>query len=310
MPVTFNGPLIALVALWLAVISIAGWWWWTLSVRGRMLRRLLEFNQPQAEPIELDRSWLGWWLYRAGYRGRTSVATFVLLTFVCLVFAGVFVSAVYWLGLVDLWASLMYQLPGSVGEVFLPLAWGSPWIGALLVAAIPALVVHARRKQRIAEVEQDLPTFLDLLATLAEAGLGFDSALDRILESQPNQRTLGVEFRAFQLDSLAGRTRVQALRRLMQRVDVPWFSIFLSAVIQAEQIGSGLAQTLRIQADDLRSRRRERALALAMSIPVKLLFPLIVCFLPGIMVAAVGPTAFQLVQMLDSVLRNAGLGTP
>jgi tight adherence protein C len=309
-PATLNAPLVILISLWLAVVSLAGWWWWTMSVRGQTLRRLLEFNRPQVETVELERSWLGWWLYRAGFRSATAVTTFLSLTGICVLVAAGLLIAIQQSGLVALWSSVLYQIPGAVGEVFLPLAWGSPWIAGIMVAAIPAIVVHQRRKRRIAEVEQDLPTFLDLLATLAEAGLGFDSALDRILESHPRQRTLSVEFRAFQLDSLAGRTRVQALRRLMQRVDVPWFSIFLSAVIQAEQIGSGLAQTLKIQADDLRNRRRERALALAMSIPVKLLLPLIVCFLPGIMVAAVGPTAYQLVQMLDGVLRNAGLGAP
>jgi pilus assembly protein TadC len=154
-------------------------------------------------------------------------------------------------------------------------------------------------------VEQDLPLALDLLATLAEAGLGFDSALDRILTTQRSNRPLAEDLRLFQIDILAGRQRVEALRRLMQRVDVAWFSIFVSAVIHAEQVGSGLAQTLRTQADDLRMRRRERALALAMAVPVKLLFPLIVCFLPGVMTAALGPVVFQIVQVLDSFLKGS-----
>ena len=86
---------------------------------------------------------------------------------------------------------------------------------------------------------------------------------------------------------------------------MPWFSIFVSAVLHAEQVGSGLAQTLRVQAEDLRIRRRERALALAMGVPVKLLFPLIVCFLPGIMVAAMGPVIYQIVQVLDQFLQGS-----
>lgn len=75
--------------------------------------------------------------------------------------------------------------------------------------------------------------------------------------------------------------------------------------MHAEQVGSSLAQTLRAQADDLRVRRRERALAFAMAVPVRLLGPLIICFLPGIMTATLGPIVYQIVQVLDSFLQGA-----
>jgi tight adherence protein C len=137
--------------------------------------------------------------------------------------------------------------------------------------------------------------------------MGFDSALDRILQSQPSNRPLVEDFRIFQIDVLAGRQRVEALRRLMARVDVAWFSIFISAVIHAEQIGTGLAETLRVQAEDLRNRRRERVLALTMSMPVKLVLPLVICFLPGILLAAVGPTIFQMLQVIDRANIQQGI---
>ncbi len=92
------------------------------------------------------------------------------------------------------------------------------------------------------------------------------------------------------------------MRWLDRRVAVTWFSIFISAVVQAEQIGAGLAEVLKIQAEDFRQRRREQALALAMSTPVKLLFPLIVCYMPGIFTAAMGPTYFELIKFLDSLV--------
>jgi pilus assembly protein TadC len=147
---------------------------------------------------------------------------------------------------------------------------------------------------------------LDLLATLAEAGLSFDAALDRVLESQRRDRPLSQDFRLFRLEILTGRPRIESLQRLNRSVSVPWFSIFVSALIHAEQVGSGLASTLRAQADDLRNRRRERALATAMAVPVKLLFPLIICFLPGIMIASLGPIIFQIVQVLDQFLQGGG----
>jgi hypothetical protein len=145
------------------------------------------------------------------------------------------------------------------------------WMPLLLLSGVPALAVRTARRKRVMSVEQDLPLTLDLLATLAEAGLGLDAAIGRVVDSQPRDRPLFQEFRTFQRDLLAGRSRIEALRHLSRRLEVIWFNIFISAVIQAEQIGAGLAEVLRIQADDLRSRRRERALAFAMAIPVKLL---------------------------------------
>jgi tight adherence protein C len=85
-------------------------------------------------------------------------------------------------------------------------------------------------------------------------------------------------------------------------VEVPWFGIFISAIAQAEQLGSGLAEILRIQAEDLRQRRRERAMAFAMTIPIKLLFPLVVCFLPAIFVFSIGPAFYQIAQTIDTLL--------
>jgi len=78
-------------------------------------------------------------------------------------------------------------------------------------------------------------------------------------------------------------------------------------LVQAEQVGSGISEVLRRQADDLRNRRRERALALANALPVKLLFPLVICFLPGLFVATLGPTFYQFFQFADAVIQNRGL---
>ena len=79
--------------------------------------------------------------------------------------------------------------------------------------------------------------------------------------------------------------------------------MLVSALVQAEQLGSGIAQTLRRQADDLRDRRRERANAFAMALPIKRMFPLVVCFLPGIFVWTLGPFFVQLFQIADTFLK-------
>jgi len=254
---------------------------------------------------DLNRNFIVRWLYISGFRAQSAQAVFLALTLLGFLLGIGFLAVIYWSGAVTQFAALLRLIPGGVGEVFLPIAWTSPWFGGILLTLLPTLYVRAKRRKRIQHIEQDLPLTLDLLATLAEAGLSFDSALDRILQTQPQERPLIEDLRLFQVDILAGRSRIEALRRLMQRVDVPWFSIFVSAIMHAEQVGSSLAATLRLQADDLRMRRRERALAMAMAIPVKLLFPLIVCFLPGIMTAALGPIVYQIVQVLDSFLKGA-----
>ena len=81
-------------------------------------------------------------------------------------------------------------------------------------------------------------------------------------------------------------------------------TILVAALVQAEQLGSGIAQALRRQADDLLVRRRERANAFAMSLPVKRMIPLVICLLPGIFVSAFGPAFTQLFQVADTFMRT------
>ena len=140
---------------------------------------------------------------------------------------------------------------------------------------------------------------------MAEAGLGFDAALAKIVRAQGSDRALASEFINFQYDMLAGMSRTQALRQLARRVDVPSLSTFTSALIQAEQVGASMAETLQHQAVDLRQRRRENALLQAQALPVKLVFPLVVCFLPGIFATTLAPVLFQMVQVANSVLSSS-----
>ncbi|MCA9225901.1 MAG: type II secretion system F family protein, partial [Planctomycetales bacterium] len=156
---------------------------------------------------------------------------------------------------------------------------------------------------RVELVEQDLPLALELLSTLSEAGLGFDAALTRILKTRLSGRPLATEFQMFQADLLAGRARVESLRRLSTRIDLPSVSVFVSALVQAEQLGMGIARVLRQQADDVRARRRERAIAFANALPTKRVIPLVVCFLPGLFVWTLGPAFVQLFKMAETFIQ-------
>jgi len=195
------------------------------------------------------------------------------------------------------------HLPAGLGDIFLPIFALAPWLAFVTFALMPSLIVRAARRTRIEQIEQDLPISLELLSTLSEAGLGFDAALARVLESVMQDRPLEREFRSYQADLLAGRSRSDALRRLARRIEVASVTILISALVQAEQLGTGISHALRWQAEDLRSRRRERANAFAMALPVKRMFPLVVCYMPGIFVWTLGPFFVQLFEFADTFVK-------
>ncbi|MDJ0789453.1 MAG: type II secretion system F family protein, partial [Myxococcota bacterium] len=177
-----------------------------------------------------------------------------------------------------------------------------PWVAGIWIAAAPILFVRGVRRRRVEELESDLPLVLELLATLAEAGHGFDGSVAQVIESQPEDRALCQELRLYQLEVMTGVGRAECLRRLGVRTGVPSIEGVVSALVQAEELGSGLADLLRPQADDLRHRRREQALAQAESLPEKLVVPLLVGFLPGLLVWTLGPAFNQLFTMIDAAM--------
>jgi len=241
------------------------------------------------------------WLFLAGYRGPSATATFVTVT---LVLAALGLAGALWIGssgVIDVLVRSASSVPGGLGDLAAVALYAAPWIVFAYAASMPALLVRARRKRLVQAVEQDLPITLELLATMSESGLAFDGALSKALEAQSAERPLAAELRTFQFETLTGVARVASFRRLARRLEVTSISIFTSALVQAEQVGSGFAGVLRTQADDLRHRRREQANALAQALPVKLIFPLVLCFLPGIFVTTLGPTFLQFVSLAESM---------
>jgi pilus assembly protein TadC len=288
----------------LVVVSVGGRSW---TMRQRALRRLYADEDERALGADLSRSEgpLALWLSRAGYRRPNAPALFVAATLISAA-AGIAVGQIYRVVLLRLLVDLVSTAPGSTGDVLAAILQGGPWILALLGGLGPAMVVRTARRQRVRAIEQDLPLALELFATMAEAGLGFDAALTKIVRARGSDRPLISEFVNFQLDMVAGVPRTQALRQLARRVDVLSLTRFTSALIQAEQAGASLAETLQHQADDLRQRRREEALLQAQALPVKLVFPLVICFLPGIFVSTLAPVIYQMIQVANSVLRSTG----
>ena len=247
------------------------------------------------------------WLSRAGYRTPRAVWIFLgsMSLFVSLGAAAWFLMIQF--GVVGWMVQSLLRIPGGVGNAFATVAYGGPWILFAMVASAPILWVRAQRRRIVQEVEQDLPLILELLATLAESGSGFDSALGKILDAQPLGRTLASEFRIYQREMTVGVPRLQGLRRLARRLEIGSVAIFVSALVQSEQIGASIANTLRLQSEELRNRRREQVMILAQALPVKLVFPLVLCFLPAIFVSTLGPTLAQLTNVVDGVLGGVGV---
>ena len=277
-----------------------------LGTTRRSLERLFTEPADLVERPDADfviAGFLRRWLFLAGYRQPAASAVFVtaMLLAICIGLATAF--AIRGTGLIDEVFRNIARLPPGVGDLLIPIVYLAPWTVFLILVLMPWLVIRRSRRQRVEAVERDLPISLELLATLSEAGLGFDAALARVVESVTEDRPLAREFRTYQSDLLAGRTRVESLRRLAHRLEVSSVTILVSALVQAEQLGSGIAEALRRQADDLRERRRERANAFAMALPIKRMFPLVVCFMPGIFVWTLGPFFARLFQFADTFIR-------
>lgn len=284
-----------------------------LGVYAQAVRRrsiaLLEASIQAKTPLALAESeepgWLARWLALAGFR-RPQAPAFFLAALGVAATAGVLaVFAVDWLGIPDDINRTLSGIPGGVGDAFRAIALLAPWIVFVTLANVPWLAVRAARRRRVNQIEQDLSLVLELFATLAEAGLSFDAALARIQKSHPAERALSEEFRIYQQEIQSGVPRLQCLRGLARRTEVIAIAVLVSALIQAEQIGASLSETLRHQSNDLRDRRHAQVLMLAQALSAKLVFPLVLCFLPGIFVSTLGPALQQLIKVADGVMRQA-----
>ena len=272
--------------------------------RARARARLWDDDAPDmTQSRELGR--LAHWLMLAGLRGPNVTLRFGLT---CLICAAIAAAGAPFVAASPPLVSTAYDLSSLpvLGAPLARLVLILPWFSALLLGGMPFLLVRARRDRRVVAVEQDLPLVLELLATLAEGGLGFDASLDRVIESQPGGRALIDELQIYRLEVRGGGSRVECLRRLAGRLEVTPVNNTVAALIQAEEMGSGLADILRPLAEDLRQRRRERALAKAEALPEKLVFPLVIGFLPALLVWTLGPSFFQLVNTIDTITRGTG----
>ncbi len=180
-------------------------------------------------------------------------------------------------------------LPYTQAVVF---AWLSVLVGALL----PFSTLNSAIRKRQKAIDKQLPEVLDLLSVSVRAGLSFDGALRKITD-----RSVGPlidEFKRMQQDVRMGAPRARALQAMAKRCDVDDLYLFITAVIQAERLGTSMGRTLTNQADNMRERRRQRAKAEALKAPVKIVFPLVFFIFPAIFVVVLLPSAISLMHSL------------
>ncbi len=152
---------------------------------------------------------------------------------------------------------------------------------------LPDLWLRQKVGQRQKEIRLALPNALDLLTISVEAGLGFDAALVRVTEKYKN--ALSEEFTQVLNEVRLGRPRLEALDDMGRRVGVEELHSFIQALIQSEQLGVGIAKVLRIQSEEMRRKRRQRAEEQAAQASLKMLFPMIIFIFPTIFIVLMGP---------------------
>ena len=176
----------------------------------------------------------------------------------------------------------LMTIGGQTGYAFLfggiGLAFG--WFG-------PELILRSKTQARQKQIQRALPDALDLLVISVEAGLGFDAAIQRLVDKRDD--ALATEFARVLAEMRVGRSRRDALKDMVQRTQVPDLNNFVGAILQAEQLGVSVTKVLTVQAEQMRVVRRQRAEEKAAQLQLKLIFPLAIFIFPALCVVIMGP---------------------
>jgi tight adherence protein C len=158
---------------------------------------------------------------------------------------------------------------------------------------VPELLLYSRGQERQAAISLELADTLDQMTIAVEAGLGFESAMSRA--GKNGKGPLAEELVRTLQDIAVGQPRREAYLALADRTGVPDLRRFIGAVVQADAYGVSIADVLRTQAQEMRLKRRQRAEEKAMQIPVKVIFPLILCILPTLFIVLLGPAVMDMI---------------
>ena len=214
----------------------------------------------------------------AGNPGRIEPATFLTLRFV--------VAAVFG-GILAFLFAVSSTLSRS--QEFLVLL-----LFVVLGFFFPQLWLKSKIDRRQKEIRKAMPDALDLLTICVEAGLGFDAAMAKVTEKWENELSYALArvIREIQL----GKLRREAMRDMAERVGIPEMTSFVAAVLQSETLGVSMAKVLRIQADQMRLKRRQRAEEEAHKAPIKMLLPMGIFIFPALMIILLTPAMLRIIE--------------
>lgn len=243
-----------------------------------IIRRIGEFSArftPQKAIQDTARK-----LELAGNPWPIDAATFLAIRFILAVVLGGFLVAV-----------VLISPPSNPNDNFMYIG-GATFAGFYL----PHLMLTSRITRRQKEIRKAMPDALDLLTICVEAGLGFDAALSKVSEKWDNELSLAFArtIREVQL----GKVRRDALKDMSDRLGIPEMTSFVAAIIQSEQLGVSMAKVLRIQADQMRMKRRQRAEEEAHKAPIKMIIPMALLIFPSIMIIILTPAVLQIMGSL------------
>ena len=167
-------------------------------------------------------------------------------------------------------------------------------VGGILGFFGPLYWLRTKVEQRRTEIQKSLPDAMDLLTIAVEAGLGFDAAMQRVTDKFHN--ALSDEFATVLQETRLGRPRLEALDDMGRRTGVEDLHNFVQAVIQSEQMGVGVARILRLQSDEMRRKRRQRAQEKAAQASLKMMLPMVGCIFPTLWIVLLGPAVLILLK--------------
>lgn len=170
-------------------------------------------------------------------------------------------------------------------------------MGILLGLGLPHMYLKQKTKVRNRHALKELPDILDLLTVSLEAGLGFDSAVSKVVSKKDG--VIADEFHRCLEEIRLGKTRREALSAIRERLDVDEVKSWISSILQAEKLGVGMVKVLRVQSAEVREQRKQRAEEEAMKAPIKMLFPLVLFIFPSLFIVLLGPAIIQFIQTFN-----------
>ncbi|MBN2144322.1 MAG: type II secretion system F family protein [Candidatus Aureabacteria bacterium] len=168
----------------------------------------------------------------------------------------------------------------------------------LIGSYLPVAILQDQVSKRQKSISRELPFALDMLTSAVQAGLDFAGAIRRLIKKTNKTSPLMDEFTLMLKEINLGKTRTEALKRMAERVGLAELNSVVSALVQADQLGTGLGTTLTNLSDDLRVKRFQKAEKMALEAPVKMLFPLIFFIFPSVFIILIGPLILQMGQEL------------